>query len=52
MTIISQDQPLTVFSQKRSFVIKFNDLQNYRGERGQKGKPLPKGFQRVDELLG
>jgi topoisomerase-4 subunit A len=27
------------------------DLEGYAGERGRRGKPLPRGFQRVERLI-
>jgi topoisomerase-4 subunit A len=41
---------LTIFSGKRSFTLKRADLALYVGERGRRGRLLPRGFQRVDGL--
>ncbi|HAO33769.1 MAG TPA: DNA topoisomerase IV subunit A [Candidatus Competibacter sp.] len=36
---------------KRDFKLKPADLESYAGERGRRGKPLPRGFQRVERLI-
>jgi len=36
---------------KRDFKLKPADLEAYAGERGRRGKPLPRGFQRVERLI-
>jgi topoisomerase-4 subunit A len=35
---------------KRRLTLRSADLESYSGKRGQRGKPLPRGFQRVDRL--
>ncbi len=42
---------LTVLSGKRSFRLKPADLVVYQGERGRRGRLLPRGFQRVEGLV-
>ena len=42
---------LIVQSGKRDLTLKFKDLDNYQGERGQRGRKLPRGYQRVTGLI-
>jgi len=42
---------LTLFCGKRHLTLKPADLDLYTGERGRRGKLLPRGFQRVDRVL-
>ena len=48
--IIDNGGSLIVYSGKRHHVIKNKDLEHYFGERGRRGRKLPRGFQRVDRL--
>ena len=48
--IIEHEGSLVVYSGKRHHVIKNKDLKYYLGERGRRGRKLPRGFQRVDRL--
>ena len=48
--IIENGGSLIVYSGKRHHVIKKKDLEHYFGERGRRGRRLPRGFQRVDRL--
>ncbi len=48
--IIENEGALVVYSGKRHHVIKNKDLKYYLGERGRRGRKLPRGFQRVDRL--
>jgi topoisomerase-4 subunit A len=41
---------LTAYSGKRYIVLKRSDLDHYEGERGRRGKKLPRGFQKVDKV--
>jgi len=41
---------LTAYSGKRYIVLKRSDLDHYEGERGRRGKKLPRGFQKVDAV--
>ena len=40
---------LTLYCGKRTLTLKPSDLDHYTGERGRRGKLLPRGFQRVDK---
>lgn len=48
-TLVAQ-QALVVHAGKRTLTLKPADLAAYEGERGRRGRPLPRGFQRVDGL--
>jgi topoisomerase-4 subunit A len=50
VTVVSKGQQLTVYSGKRHTVLKGNDFDEYRGERGRRGNKLPRGFQSVDRI--
>lgn len=41
---------LTVIAGKRHFTLKHGDLENYQQSRGQRGRRLPRGLQRVEAL--
>jgi topoisomerase-4 subunit A len=41
---------LVIHAGKRHLTLKFSDLETYAGDRGRKGKKLPRGLQRVDSL--
>lgn len=41
---------LVLHAGKRHLKLKRSDLETYRGERGRKGKKLPRGLQRVDRM--
>ena len=46
----SKHSSLLVTSGKQKVTLKTNDLENYRGQRGQKGHKLPRGLQKIDRL--
>lgn len=48
---LSQIQNVTLYCGKRHLTLRPADLQIYRGERGRRGKQLPRGFQRVERLV-
>ncbi len=50
LVLLSQEQSLILTAGKRDMKLKPTDLQGYVGERGRRGKPLPRGFQRVERL--
>lgn len=50
VTAVSQGQVLMVYSGKRYLRLKGADLDHYRGERGLRGKKLPRGFQQVNVI--
>jgi len=47
---MTQSDDLLVIAGQRHLRLKFRDLENYTGERGRRGRLLPRGFQKVDSL--
>ena len=47
----AQDDILVVGAGQRHLKLKHADIVHYLGERGRRGKKLPRGFQRVDNLM-
>ncbi|MEM6605783.1 MAG: DNA topoisomerase IV subunit A [Pseudomonadota bacterium] len=50
VTVLGDEDPLTLFAGKRHLTLKRAELDHYRGERGRRGNKLPRGFQRVDRM--
>lgn len=50
IAVVHEDENLTVYCGQRHLTLKAADLDAYAGERGRRGKLLPRGFQRVDRL--
>ncbi len=50
LIIVPEEGTLTIFAGKRFFKLTFGNLAQYVGERGRRGKKLPRGFQNVDRL--
>ena len=50
MTVIASDRKLVVVSGERRMTLAFDELKAYRGERGQRGAVLPRGWRKVDRL--
>ncbi|WP_133128117.1 DNA topoisomerase IV subunit A [Legionella nagasakiensis] len=48
--LLSPNDVLTIFAGKRHFTLKEADLAHYQGERGRRGKLLPRGLQNVTAL--
>ena len=48
---IPADKAVTIVAGKRKLTLKPEDLANYHGERGRRGSKLPRGLQKVDELI-
>ena len=48
--VVTPQDSLVIHSGKRHHSIKFNELGHYQGERGQRGRKLPRGVQRVDRM--
>ncbi len=51
MAVIAQDGALKIISGKRHLTLKGADIEHYSGGRAKRGLALPRGFQRVDELV-
>jgi topoisomerase IV subunit A len=47
---ITPTDELLVIAGQRHLRLKYRDLENYVGERGRRGRLLPRGFQKVDSL--
>ncbi|TRX53877.1 DNA topoisomerase IV subunit A [Thalassomonas sp. M1454] len=50
LSIIGEEQAVTLFAGKRKLTLKPSDLEHYRGERGRRGNKLPRGLQRVESI--
>jgi len=50
LAVVHQGAGLVILASKRRHTLTARDLESYRGERGQRGKLLPRGFQQVDGL--
>lgn len=48
---VAEGQSLIAYCGKRQLTLRSKDLDSYTGERGRRGKLLPRGFQRVEQLL-
>jgi len=51
LTVVPAATAITLVAGKRKMTIKVDDLAHYIGERGRRGNKLPRGLQRIDELL-
>ncbi|WP_440904013.1 DNA topoisomerase IV subunit A [Catenovulum sp. SX2] len=51
VALIHNNDCLVLVAGKRKMSLKPDDWSHYRGERGRRGNKLPRGLQRVDELL-
>jgi len=50
LVVVPKGGKLRVYSGKRHTTIKYAELDNYLGTRGQRGRKLPRGFQTVQKL--
>ena len=50
LAVVPKGGKLKVYSGKRHTTIKYAELENYLGTRGQRGRKLPRGFQTVQRL--
>ena len=51
LAIVPADGSVTLVAGKRKLGLKADDLAHYHGERGRRGNKLPRGLQRIDEVL-
>lgn len=51
LAVVPEGSGVTLVAGKRKMTIKASDLAHYVGERGRRGNKLPRGLQRIDELL-
>ena len=50
LAVVPKGGKLKVYSGKRHTTIKYAELDNYLGTRGQRGRKLPRGFQTVQKI--
>lgn len=50
LVLVPEGGTLTIFAGKRFFKLTYGNLSQYMGERGRRGKKLPRGFQNVDRM--
>ena len=48
--LLNENSHLTVYSGKRYLTLSPHDLESFHGERGKRGRQLPKGFHAVDSV--
>ncbi len=51
MAVLPSGAPLKIIAGARHVVLKGQDLEHYRGERGRRGHLLPRGFQKAEQLI-
>lgn len=51
ITIINENESITLFAGRRKLTLKPSDLAHFHGERGRRGNKLPRGFQHVDRMI-
>jgi len=51
LLVLPDGATLVLLAGKRTLSLRGADLEHYQGERGRRGNKLPRGFQRVDQLL-
>ncbi len=51
VAVVPADGGVTLVAGKRKLSLKVDDLQHYHGERGRRGNKLPRGLQRIDEVI-
>ncbi|WP_267257189.1 hypothetical protein [Coxiella endosymbiont of Ornithodoros maritimus] len=52
LAVLHEKSSLTLYSGKHSFMLKPDDLAQFHGERGHRGNKLPRGFRKVDNVVG
>jgi len=50
ITVINEDDSLSIYSNKRHKIFEAEDMQDYEGERAQRGRKLPQGYRNVWRL--
>ena len=48
---MSEQDGIVLVAGKRKMTLKPKDWEHYKGERGRRGNKLPRGLQRVDDVL-
>lgn len=51
MVLLNENSNLIIHSGKRELKLKFSDLENFQGERGQRGTKLPKNVRQIDKIV-
>jgi len=51
LAIVPAGAAVTLHAGKRKLTLKTSDIDHYRGERGRRGNKLPRGLQRVDNIV-
>ncbi|NWO07993.1 MAG: DNA topoisomerase IV subunit A [Alteromonadaceae bacterium] len=51
LAVFGQEDQLEIRAGKRKLGLRFADLEHYIGDRGRRGHKLPRGLQRVDEIV-
>ena len=51
LTLAPAERGIVLTAGKRDLKLKSSDLESYAGERGRRGKPLPRGFQWVERMI-
>ncbi len=51
LAILGEKDSVVLVAGKRKMTLKASDWEHYKGERGRRGNKLPRGLQRVDDLL-
>ena len=51
-TVVPEDGDLQVYTGTRMMTIAWDDLDDYYGDRALRGSLLPKGWRKVERLLG
>ncbi|CAM5220277.1 DNA topoisomerase 4 subunit A [Alishewanella longhuensis] len=51
LAVVPVDGSVTLVAGKRKLSLKMADLLHYQGERGRRGNKLPRGLQRIDEIV-
>ena len=52
VAVVPEDGDLQVYSGKRVMTIRWNDTDDYYGERALRGRMLPQGWRKVERLVG
>ncbi|TLU67289.1 DNA topoisomerase IV subunit A [Thalassotalea litorea] len=50
LSVVGNEDSVTLYAGKRKLTLKPSDLEHYRGERGRRGNKLPRGLQRVERM--
>ena len=52
IAVVPEDGNLQIYSGKRMMTLKWNDLDDYYGDRALRGRMLPQGWRKVERLAG